>query len=78
VSAYPTDAGDHTGPRCITVVTLLGGQRGEFEEGTGGIDDSVDPLAHRKLAAFALPLVGARTAAGAGVFEAFTQFSEEP
>ena len=49
--ADPADPGDDAGAGAGAVVHPLGGQRRELQEGRGGIEDALDPLAHRQFAA---------------------------
>ncbi len=53
---YASDAGHEAGPGGAVLVHVPRSQRREFEEGRPGIEQRVDPLAHRQLSLFAMPL----------------------
>ena len=61
----PADAGDDAGARRVVVVQAGRRERAELEEGGAGVDEAVDPLADRELAALAMALDRAVVAAGA-------------
>ncbi len=57
------DARDDAGARRVAVVEIPGGERVQLEEGRVGVDEPVDALARRQLAARAVPLDGLLAAA---------------
>ena len=56
---HPPDTGDQAGAGAFVVVHAVGGQRGEFQEGTTGIEQAVDPVARQQLAPADVALPGA-------------------
>ena len=65
----PADAGDDAGTGRVVVVQAGRGERAELEEGTGGIEQAIDPLADGQLAALTMPLDRAVVTPGAAVGE---------
>ena len=61
----PADAGDDPGARRVVVVQAGRGERAQLEEGGARVDEPVDALADRELAALAMALDRAVVAAGA-------------
>ena len=61
---HAADARDDPGARGVVVVEAGGGQRAQFQERAARVQESVDPLADRELAAFAVALDGAVVAPG--------------
>ena len=55
-AGHAPDAGDEPGARRLVVVHVRGRERGELEERRSGIEQPVDPLAHRQLALLAVAL----------------------
>ncbi len=64
-----SDAGDDAGARRVVVVQAVGGERTELEECRPGIDQPVDAIADRQLAAFPMTLDGCVIAAGSPIGE---------
>ena len=61
----PADPGDDPRARRLVVVHAPGGERAQLEEGRPRVEESVDPLADRELAALAVPGDRRLVAAGA-------------
>ena len=66
VPSTSPDAGDDAGARRLVVVQAVRGERAQLEEGRAGVEQEVDALADRQLAALAVPgdrpVVAARAA----------------
>ena len=63
----PADAGDHPGSRRVVVVQAVRGERAQLEERRPGIEEAIDAVADRQLAAFPVAGDGPLVAAGATV-----------
>ena len=61
----PTDAGHDPGPRRVAVVQAVGGVGTQLEEGAAGIDEAIDAVADRELAALAVAVDRSLVARGA-------------
>ena len=68
-----SDAGDESGAGRLIVVHAVGGEGAEFEEWRVGIDDRVDALADKHLAAFFMAFDGSFAAA---LFHGFESWIE--
>ena len=64
---HTADAGDDPGARRVVVVEAGGGQRAQFQERAAWVQESIDPLADRELATFAVTLDGPVIAPGTAV-----------
>src|SRR5439155_5972564 len=63
----------HAGGRSLTFVEVVGGERRELEKGRAGVEERVDALAGKQLAALLVPLAMLLGAAPAGVLQALPQ-----
>ena len=72
------DPRDDPGRRRLSVVDLPGGERVQLEERRAGVDEQVDPLARRELAARAMPLGRLLAAAGGDERGSLAQLREQP
>ena len=71
------DAGDDAGRRRFVVVQVPGRQRRQLEKRRAGVEQLLDPLAHRQLALLAMALDVLRAAALAHAGDALAQFGDE-
>ena len=66
-SLHQADAGHHAGPRRLAVIEAICRERRELQEGAAGIDQPLDPLADRHLAAFTVTRDRSLVATGASL-----------
>ncbi len=51
LSHHPADAADHAGGRCVAVVHLLGGQRGDLQERRARVEQGGDAVPYQQFSA---------------------------